>query len=113
MGLFYDQVSLLVQPSFTEGFPNIILEAFINGKLVVGSEDAYPEEVSVFGDRIPLEMDLWIDSLKKWSEMSGGDRLNHGLNAGEYVKMFTWGNHGSRLAGQLQKAINLHDPSIG
>lgn len=108
MGSFYNQVSLLVQPSFTEGFPNIILESFINGKVVIGSLDAYPEEVTVYGDRIPLELELWIDSLKKWAEMSGGDRLNHGLNAKEYASLFTWTNHGSRIAGEIQKAIKLH-----
>jgi len=109
MDTFYDQVSLLVQPSHTEGFPNILLESFVNGKVVIGSLDAYPEEVAVYGDRLPLDLDLWVDSLNRWDNMTRGLRYNHGNNAREYAEMFTWDNHGSRIAGQIEKAISMNN----
>ena len=107
---FYNQVSLLVQPSYTEGFPNIILEAFINKKTMIGSMDAYPEEVSVYGDRLELDQALWIDSLNRYAGMSYNVLRDMGENAKEYASLFTWENHGSRIAGQIEKAIKIRDP---
>ncbi len=107
MPLYYDQVSLLVQPSFTEGFPNVILEAFMLGKMVIGSIDAYPEEVMIFGARIPLDIDLWVSMITRYSEMPLDHFIDEGNNAKEYARLFTWKNHGSRIAGQIRKAISM------
>lgn len=110
MDEFYNQVSLLVQPSFTEGFPNIILEAFVNEKLVIGSTDAYPEEVHIFGNRLELDMMVWISSLHQHSKRTLENRRLYGEHARRYVKRYTWEAHGKGIKAQLEKAIKIYDP---
>ncbi len=108
IGEIYNKISVLIQPSHTEGFPNTLLEAFVNGKMVIGSEDAYPKEVSIYGARIPLDLDVWNEAINKFASMDPTTLRNWGENAKLYANLYTWENHGTRIAGQLQKAINLY-----
>jgi glycosyltransferase involved in cell wall biosynthesis len=48
MPRFYNKADLVVLPSFTEGSPNVILEAYAYGKPVLVAKEAFPEELKFF-----------------------------------------------------------------
>lgn len=110
MGEFYNEVSCLVIPSFTEGFPNAILEGYINGKPVLGSVDAIPQEAKVFGMRADLDIETWserLDILQTMWRTTPEKYIELGNRAREYARSFTWKAHGRGIKRQLDKAISL------
>ena len=46
---FYSSVDLLALPSYTEGFPNVILEAYACETPVLVTPEASPEELRLYG----------------------------------------------------------------
>lgn len=109
IGEIYNKIWVLVQPSHTEGFPNVLLESYINKKLVLGSVDAIPEEVTVFGRRMSLDSYwMWADVLVSLSKLPKESFEAWGAEAREYALGYTWKAHGEGIARQLQKAINLY-----
>jgi glycosyltransferase involved in cell wall biosynthesis len=101
---FYDQSSVLIMPSLAEGFPNTILEAYAHGKPVIGTREAIPKEVKLFGSRLrDQNMRSWIRALDNMDVISPrwGDYIK------EYVRdNYSWELYGSRMRDQLDKAIS-------
>ena len=105
---FYDQSSVIVLPSLAEGFPNTILEAYAHGKPIIGSREAIPEEVSVYGSRLTLKrMRTWIKALDIVDRLGQSPRI--GYNMREYVRdNYSWELYGARMRDQLDKAISKY-----
>ena len=93
MPKFYNQCDLIILPSLTEGFPNVILESYACGKPVLATTEAFPEELSVFGavgkiDEFP----------KIIREIRNEDLVLMGKKAREYVKKrYTWKKFGESM----------------
>lgn len=105
MANFYNEVSLLVQPSYSEGFPNIILEIYANNKPVLASYQAMPEEIKIFGQVLNHELGLWIEALHEIEGLY--NHYRHG--AREYVKKFSWENNRVKLMDAFNRAKYLYD----
>lgn len=101
MPRFYDKADLVVLPSFTEGFPNVILEAYVCGESVLVAKEAFPEELEVFGSVCSIdEFESEICRLKK------SDLRPPGRRARSYVKKhYTWEKFGQSLIEHLSAVV--------
>ena len=101
MPRFYNKTDLVVLPSFTEGFPNVILEAYACGKPVLVAKEAFPEELKVFGSVCDIdEFRSEINRLKK-SDLKG-----LGRQARSYVKKhYTWEKFGRSIVEHLRAVV--------
>ena len=59
MPTFYTRISVVVLPSYTEGCPNMLLEAYASGRPVMVTPQAHPPELPVFGWEIPHDVEQW------------------------------------------------------
>jgi len=98
MPRFYNKADLIVLPSFTEGFPNAILEAYACGKPVLVAREAFPEELEVFGSA--TEVDKFESEIKV---LKKSDLTAVGYRARAYVeKHFTWDNFSQSIVNYLR-----------
>jgi len=102
MATFYNRVDLIILPSFTEGFPCVILEAYACEKPVLVAKEVFPEELKVFGSVVDVgNFETEIRRLQNSS------KLKHlGRKAREYVREnFTWEKFGERMIGFLEEVL--------
>lgn len=102
MPIFYNKADLFVLPSLTEGFPNVVLEAYSCGKPVLAVREAFPEELKVFGSVADIdEFELEIDRLRR------SDLKALGLQARSYIeKRYTWDKFGESIVNCLNRVVN-------
>ncbi len=83
---FYNKADLVILPSATEGFPNMVLEAYACGKPVLVATEAFPVELSLFGSVADLDdFESEIEALRK------ADLKALGRQARSYVQeQYTW-----------------------
>ncbi|UCC33687.1 MAG: glycosyltransferase [Candidatus Bathyarchaeota archaeon] len=94
---FYNKCDLIILPSFTEGFPCVILEAYACGKPILATFESVPEELQVFGA---------IGAVSSFPEMIKKIQTRSlqsiGRKAREYVtKSLTW----ERFGGSMIKCL--------
>ena len=101
MPLFYSMIDLLILPSYSEGFPNVLLEAYASGKPVVATAEAMPRELKVFGRVGDInEFPSLINELARL------DLQRIGEDAREYVaENFSWNHFGEAMVEQLSVAL--------
>ena len=101
MPRFYNKADLIVLPSFTEGFPNVILEAYACGKPALVAKEAFPEELKVFGSVCDIdEFESEINRLKK------SDLRTLGRRARSHVKKhYTWEKFGQSIIEHLRAVV--------
>ncbi len=83
---FYNKADLIILPSATEGFPNMVLEAYACGKPVLVATEAFPAELNLYGSVADIdEFESEIESLRKV------DLNALGRQARSYVqRQYTW-----------------------
>jgi len=108
MPRFYNKADLVVIPSFTEGFPNVILEAYACGKPVLVAKEAFPEELKVFGSVCDIdEFESEINRLKK------SDLKALGRRARSHVKKhYTWEKFGRSIVKHLRTVVSALLPRV-
>jgi glycosyltransferase involved in cell wall biosynthesis len=103
---FYKDLSVLVCPSETEGFPNTLLEFYAQNKPVIVSPDFLPEEVRVFGQVVSTsELDNWIGALVELEDLYESYLEDGPRN---YVVQFGWYNYADKMTEAFNKALYLH-----
>lgn len=97
----YHHCDAFVLPSFSEGLPMVVLEAWAHSKPVIITPECNLPEGFQAGAAIQVEPNVTslASGLKDLQCMTAGDRLTMGIRArGLVVERFTW----SRVADQLQ-----------
>jgi glycosyltransferase involved in cell wall biosynthesis len=93
MPLFYSKTDLVILPSYTEGFANVILEAYACGKPVLVSQDAYTDKFDIFGS--VSEFEKFEDEIKSLEKK---DLNKIGNKARSYViENYSWENCANSL----------------
>lgn len=103
MPWFYNNCDLIILPSYTEGLPNVLLEAYACGKPVLATPEAFPfREIPLFGNTADFE---------KWGEeiprlLNDEPRFEYlGKWARRFVveqKCFTWNSFGEQIVSLLK-----------
>lgn len=93
MPFFYNSVSAVIMPSFTEGFPNTVLEAYSCEIPILATKEALPSELKLFG----LKGDF-KDFPRMIEELRNSDLDSIGKEARSYVeKNHTWEKFGEEI----------------
>ena len=104
MPKFYNQCDLIILPSLTEGFPNVILESYACGKPVLATSEAFPEELPVFGAVSKID-----EFPKIIREIRDEDLVSIGKKAREYVKKrYAWKKFGESMIKLFKDVLNDH-----
>jgi len=102
MPSFYNKADLVILPSFTEGFPCVILEAYACGKPVLATPEAFPEELKVFGSVTNIE-----EFPSEINRLRNANLKAVGRDARQYVKEhFTWDRFGKLIVRLLEKVVS-------
>jgi glycosyltransferase involved in cell wall biosynthesis len=101
---FYSSGNVVCIPSFTEGFPNIILESYANARAIIASPKAIPlKDVQLYGKICDHDIEEWLKALKEMET----DFSHIGYRARLYSQGWTWKKHGVGIRKQLDKAIEV------
>ena len=102
MPQFYNSADLVILPSFTEGFANVILEAYACGKPVLVAEEAFPKELKVFGS--VCSFDKFASEIARLRTL---DLDEIGKKARFFVeKAYSWDVFGTEVAQLVKTAID-------
>jgi glycosyltransferase involved in cell wall biosynthesis len=87
MPYFYNKADLVILPSYTEGFANIILESYACGKTVLLSKEACPKNLKIFGS--VTEYKSFKNEIERMSKL---DLSKIGNEARNFIlENYSWG----------------------
>jgi glycosyltransferase involved in cell wall biosynthesis len=102
---FYEKVSAVLLPSYGEGIPGSILEAYATGRPVIVTPEAHPPELAVYGWEIPRDIDAWRETM---ATISREQIMRRGRDARKYIetKWPTWDKYAETMMRIFQETIN-------
>lgn len=102
----YNLTDFLLLPSISEGIPNTLFEAYASCLPVIGTPDAIPQEIKVYGFRVRQDVETWAKLLRriKWFNLA-----EMGAQARQYVERFSWEAYSDNMH-RLLSAIANHEP---
>ena len=103
MPIYYEQIIALVNPSFSEGFPNVLLEAYATKTPVFGSPATFPLGVPIFGEEIELDVESWVNAI---DAIKIRHLIKNGAKARKWVQNSTWEKWGEVMAKHIEGTQN-------
>lgn len=101
MPRFYEESSVVLLPSYGEGIPGNILEAYASGRPVIVTPQATPPELEVIGWELPHDVDAWTKLLRS---LTPEILERKGLEARKYIETWpTWDDYGRRMLEVFQE----------
>ncbi len=101
---FYATCDVIMLPSYTEGFPNIILESYLMQKPIICSEFAIPSDIELFGLKLSLCLRKWVDAILDLKRCTNLD--NVGIIASDYVyNTFSWDLYSFKMKNALMSVL--------
>jgi len=103
---FYNDCSLIIIPSFNEGFPNTILEAYSTGRTIIININVLSSDIEIYGDLVlTYNIEEWLRSIRSMY-LFKDEMEEEGLEARKYVKdNFSWEKYGDEMLKEFTKAI--------
>ena len=99
---FYNNCDIVILSSFTEGFPNVILEAYACEKPVLTTPQAMPKEMETFG---------YVADLKEWPRILREKDFSSIFGMRNYVKKnWTWKQFGDKMVKEFKGVLSNFEP---
>jgi glycosyltransferase involved in cell wall biosynthesis len=102
MSTYYDLVSAIINPSLSEGYPNILLEAYSTSTPVIGSPATFPLGVPVYGRKVDLVLEDWIETL---NGLKIHNLKKQGKQASKWEGLNSWQDWGEQMSKELKKVL--------
>jgi len=103
MPLFYNMCDIIILPSYTEGFSNVILEAYSCCKTLLCSNASIPDEVKLYGFKEKHCALTWIELLSRLKYYNLNDLE---LDARDYIiNNFSWDNYGKTIRANFDRIV--------
>ena len=99
----YQACSIILLPSFTEGWPNVMLESYAAGRPILATPEAIPVEAELYGWARKMDVGSWAETINSLTllELEG-----LGRKARKYAERFSWAEYGRRMAQILQSCTD-------
>ena len=103
---FYNRCSLIVLPSYTEGFPNVLLEAYACGRPLMASPICFPDpEARSLSIPLKLDVRLWVSNLE-WLRGHYEDMVDVDISERRrWAEKYSWPEFGRRIVEALRRLI--------
>ena len=99
---YYNKVNAVILPSLSEGVSNIIYETYATGRLLVCSPQAIPPEYPVYGAKLDLNIDDWVNYLYS---LTPEYCYEVGQKAIQWAHGNRWADFGARIAGECRRLL--------
>ena len=104
MPQFYNLCSVLALPSFGEGIPGMVLEAYACGRPVLVTPEALPPCLPCFGWTVPRDIKQWKETIEGLTQKEIADK---GAQAREWVttQWLTWADFADKMREKFEQAV--------
>jgi len=108
MPRYYSKVDAVLLPSYAEGVSNIFPESYASGKPVICSHAAYPEDIPLYGVKLPHRLNAWIETIRSLDKPTAQE---WGTRARVWAEGYTWDIFAEKMITEFKKVIR-HDDTL-
>jgi glycosyltransferase involved in cell wall biosynthesis len=99
----YQDCSLIMNASYSEGLTNNIPEAYASGRPLMIAESAFCEDVKLFGFKLDHRTCDWINIINNIN-IKALDQI--GVEAVKYAENFSWDKYGKSMVDEFKRVLD-------